>query len=117
MSIEESLNVTFDESLSDPKSSPTVEDDGINEHTVQDHNRSPSLHVNDSEEGYPKSDLCERHGSKTILLFPEMKDMCQCIIPNMVDIVMDSTYQIFCAMDMKFDLHLANIVVTINSQD
>ncbi|GJR00568.1 zf-CCHC domain-containing protein [Tanacetum coccineum] len=54
-SIEESLNVTFDESLSDPKSSPTVEDDGINEHTVQDHNRSPSLHVNDSEEGYPKS--------------------------------------------------------------
>ncbi|GJZ56734.1 hypothetical protein Tco_0612228 [Tanacetum coccineum] len=36
MRIEESLNVTFDESLPEPKSSPLVEDDRINELVVQD---------------------------------------------------------------------------------
>nr|GEV70265.1 hypothetical protein [Tanacetum cinerariifolium] len=53
MRIEESLNVTFDESL--PKSSPSVEDGKINEPIVQDLNGSPSSQVNFSFEGYPKS--------------------------------------------------------------
>ncbi|GKE24761.1 retrovirus-related pol polyprotein from transposon TNT 1-94 [Tanacetum coccineum] len=35
MRIEESLNVTFDESLNEPKSSPSVEDDGINKPVVK----------------------------------------------------------------------------------
>ncbi|GJY47423.1 hypothetical protein Tco_0436486 [Tanacetum coccineum] len=52
--IEESLNVTFDESLSEPKSSPSVEDDRINEPLVQDLVRSLSLEANDLESGYPK---------------------------------------------------------------
>ncbi|GKD97285.1 retrotransposon protein [Tanacetum coccineum] len=43
MRIEESLNVTFDESLPEPKSSPSVEDDRIDEPKVQDLNGSPSL--------------------------------------------------------------------------
>ncbi|GJY32616.1 retrovirus-related pol polyprotein from transposon TNT 1-94 [Tanacetum coccineum] len=55
MRIEESLNVTFDESLPMPKSSPSIEDDGIDEPIVQDLNGSPSLQVNVSDEGYPKS--------------------------------------------------------------
>ncbi|GKB30027.1 retrovirus-related pol polyprotein from transposon TNT 1-94, partial [Tanacetum coccineum] len=53
--IEESLNVTFDESFPEPKSSPSVEDDRIDEPIVQDLNGSPSLQVNVSDEGYPKS--------------------------------------------------------------
>nr|GEV38763.1 reverse transcriptase domain, reverse transcriptase zinc-binding domain protein [Tanacetum cinerariifolium] len=53
--IEESLNVTFNESLPEPKSSYLVEDDRINEPIVQDHNESPSLHINVSDEGYPMS--------------------------------------------------------------
>ncbi|GKD04384.1 hypothetical protein Tco_1179358, partial [Tanacetum coccineum] len=53
--IEESLNMTFDESLPEPKSSPSVKDDRINETIVQDLNRSFSLQVNVSDEGYPKS--------------------------------------------------------------
>ncbi|GKD10525.1 hypothetical protein Tco_1190210 [Tanacetum coccineum] len=55
MRIEESLNVTFDESLPEPKSSPSVEDDKINEPIVQDLNGSPSLQVNVSDKGYLKS--------------------------------------------------------------
>ncbi|GJY55958.1 hypothetical protein Tco_0455073 [Tanacetum coccineum] len=55
MRIEESLNVTFDESLPEPKSSSSVEDDRINEPIVQDLNRSPSLQVNILGEGYPKN--------------------------------------------------------------
>ncbi|GJV02530.1 hypothetical protein Tco_1336099 [Tanacetum coccineum] len=55
MRIEESLNVTFDESLPEPKSSPLVEDDKFNEPIVQDLNGSSSLQVNVSDEGYPKS--------------------------------------------------------------
>ncbi|GKC99608.1 hypothetical protein Tco_1169883, partial [Tanacetum coccineum] len=54
MRIEESLNVTFDESLPERKSSPSEEDDRINEPIVQDLNGSPSLQVNVSDEGYPK---------------------------------------------------------------
>ncbi|GJW83320.1 retrotransposon protein [Tanacetum coccineum] len=53
--ITEPLNVTFDESLLKPKSSHLVEGDRINEPIVQDLNRSPSLQVNVSDEGYPKS--------------------------------------------------------------
>ncbi|GJW81372.1 retrovirus-related pol polyprotein from transposon TNT 1-94 [Tanacetum coccineum] len=48
MRIEESLNV-------EPKSSPSVKDDKINETIVQDLNGSSSLQVNVSDEGYPKS--------------------------------------------------------------
>ncbi|GKD73275.1 hypothetical protein Tco_1331557 [Tanacetum coccineum] len=48
--IEKSLNVTFDESLPEPKSSLLVEDDRINEPIVQDLDGSPLLQV----EGYPK---------------------------------------------------------------
>nr|GEV85656.1 hypothetical protein [Tanacetum cinerariifolium] len=55
MWIEASLNVTFDESLPDPKSSPSIEDHRINEPLVQDLNGSPSLQVNVSDEGYPNS--------------------------------------------------------------
>ncbi|GJX45084.1 UBN2 domain-containing protein [Tanacetum coccineum] len=53
--IEESLNMTFDESLPEPKSSLLVKDDRINETIVQDLNRWLSLQVNVSDEGYPKS--------------------------------------------------------------
>ncbi|GJX35840.1 ribonuclease H-like domain-containing protein [Tanacetum coccineum] len=53
--IDESLNVTFDESLPDPKSSPSVENDRINEPIVHDLNGSSLLQVNVSDEGYPKS--------------------------------------------------------------
>ncbi|GJS06053.1 retrovirus-related pol polyprotein from transposon TNT 1-94 [Tanacetum coccineum] len=55
MRIEESLNVTFDESLSEPKSSLSVKDDRINESIVQDLNGSLSLQINVLDEGYPKS--------------------------------------------------------------
>ncbi|GKB61488.1 hypothetical protein Tco_0917674 [Tanacetum coccineum] len=41
--------------LPDPKSSPSVEDDRINEPIVQYLNGSPSLQVNVLDEGYPKS--------------------------------------------------------------
>nr|GFC43750.1 hypothetical protein [Tanacetum cinerariifolium] len=54
MRIEESLNVTFDESLPEPKLSPSVEDDRINEPIVQDLNGSSLLQVNVSDERYPK---------------------------------------------------------------
>ncbi|GJX08769.1 retrotransposon protein [Tanacetum coccineum] len=55
MRIGESLNVTFDESLPEPKSSLSVEYDRINELLVQDPGRSSSLEANASELGYPKS--------------------------------------------------------------
>ncbi|GKB81298.1 hypothetical protein Tco_0948193 [Tanacetum coccineum] len=42
-------------SLPKPKSSSSVEDDGINVDIVQDHNRSSSLPVNVLDEGCPKS--------------------------------------------------------------
>ena len=54
MRIKESLNVTFDESIPEPKSSPSVEDEVINEQIVHDQERSPSLQVNVSDEGNPK---------------------------------------------------------------
>ncbi|GJV00594.1 hypothetical protein Tco_1329864 [Tanacetum coccineum] len=46
MRIVESLNVTFDERFFKPKSSSSVEDDGIDEHVVQDLSRSPSSKAN-----------------------------------------------------------------------
>ncbi|GKD31847.1 hypothetical protein Tco_1242625 [Tanacetum coccineum] len=55
MRIEESINVTFDESLPGLKSSSSVEYDRIDEPIVQDLNRSSSLQVNVSDEGYPKT--------------------------------------------------------------
>ncbi|GJY77044.1 hypothetical protein Tco_0482160 [Tanacetum coccineum] len=55
MRIEESLNVTFDESLPKPKSSSSVEDDRIDEPIVQDLNGSSSLQVNVFNESYPNS--------------------------------------------------------------
>ncbi|GJV88886.1 UBN2 domain-containing protein [Tanacetum coccineum] len=55
MRINESLNVTFDESFPEPKSSSSVEDDKINEPIVQDLNGSLLLQVKVLDEGYPKS--------------------------------------------------------------
>ncbi|GJX39375.1 dehydrogenase, E1 component [Tanacetum coccineum] len=55
MRIKESLNVTFDESFPEPKSSPSIKDDRINEPLVQDPVRSPLLEVYILEPGYPKS--------------------------------------------------------------
>ncbi|GKE68896.1 hypothetical protein Tco_1526968, partial [Tanacetum coccineum] len=42
-------------SYEEPKSSPSIEDDRINEPIVQDLNGSSALQVNVSDEGYPKS--------------------------------------------------------------
>ncbi|GJT68419.1 retrotransposon protein [Tanacetum coccineum] len=53
--IEESLNATFNESFPEPKSSPSVEDNRINEPIAQVLNVSLLLQVNVSDEGYPKS--------------------------------------------------------------
>ncbi|GJT25810.1 hypothetical protein Tco_0895747 [Tanacetum coccineum] len=55
MRIEESLNMAFDESLPEPKSSPSGEDDEIQEQVVQDPIRSPSLEANASKPGCPKN--------------------------------------------------------------
>ncbi|GJX15496.1 putative reverse transcriptase domain-containing protein [Tanacetum coccineum] len=55
MRIKESLNVSFDESLPEPKSSHSIQDDRIIEPIVQNPIRSPSLEANASESGYPKS--------------------------------------------------------------
>ncbi|GKC28112.1 hypothetical protein Tco_1035406, partial [Tanacetum coccineum] len=55
MRIEESINLTFDESLPEPKSSPSIKDDRINKPIVQDLNGSLSLQVNVSDKGYLKS--------------------------------------------------------------
>nr|GEU40348.1 retrovirus-related Pol polyprotein from transposon TNT 1-94 [Tanacetum cinerariifolium] len=51
MRIKESLNVSFDASLPDPKSSSMVDDDRIDEPKVQDLNGSPLLQVNVLDEG------------------------------------------------------------------
>ncbi|GKA35414.1 hypothetical protein Tco_0721905 [Tanacetum coccineum] len=55
MRIEESLNVTFDESLPEPKSFPFVEDERISEPIIQNPVRSSLLEANALEPGYPKS--------------------------------------------------------------
>ena len=61
MRIEESLNVTFDESMPEPKLSSSVEDDMISKHVVQNHEGSPTLQVNVSDDGNPK-DMREARG-------------------------------------------------------
>ncbi|GJU00370.1 hypothetical protein Tco_1110708 [Tanacetum coccineum] len=73
MRIEESFNVTFDESLLEPKSSSLVEDDRIDEPEVQDLNGSPSLQVNVSDEGYPKS-LKEARGHPIKQVISELNE-------------------------------------------
>ncbi|GJZ95837.1 retrovirus-related pol polyprotein from transposon TNT 1-94 [Tanacetum coccineum] len=131
--IEEFLNVTFDESLPEPKSSPSIEDDGINEHIVQDLNGSPSLQVNALDEGYPRSvkeveksleiertSILDIDLSKTYVkgmevkqhcCFNEMKDLdVSNIIQNWFDFISDYYMSNICAMNKKFDLHLANIM-------
>nr|GEX82080.1 integrase, catalytic region, zinc finger, CCHC-type, peptidase aspartic, catalytic [Tanacetum cinerariifolium] len=55
LGIEQSLNVTFDESLPEPKSSPSVEDDKIIEPMAQNPVGYPLLEANALELGYPKS--------------------------------------------------------------
>ncbi|GKB90898.1 hypothetical protein Tco_0963170 [Tanacetum coccineum] len=55
MRIEESFNVTFDESFPEPKSSPSVKYDRIIEPIVHNPVRSPSLEANALEPGYLKS--------------------------------------------------------------
>ncbi|GKA64241.1 hypothetical protein Tco_0763847 [Tanacetum coccineum] len=55
MRIEESLNVTFDESLPEPKSYSSVEDDRIIKPVVQNPVRSSPLEANALDPGYPKS--------------------------------------------------------------
>ncbi|GKD75871.1 retrovirus-related pol polyprotein from transposon TNT 1-94 [Tanacetum coccineum] len=71
--IEESLNVTFDESLPEPNSSSSVEDDRIDEPIVQDLNGSPSLQVNVLVEGYPKS-LKEARGHPIEQVISELNE-------------------------------------------
>ncbi|GJU22511.1 retrovirus-related pol polyprotein from transposon TNT 1-94 [Tanacetum coccineum] len=73
MRIKESFNVTFDNSLPEPKSSPSVEDDRINEPIVQDLNGSPSLQVNVSDEDYPKS-LKEARGHPIEQVISELNE-------------------------------------------
>nr|GEV30110.1 hypothetical protein [Tanacetum cinerariifolium] len=55
MRIEESLNIIFDECLPEPKSSPSIKDDRINDPIFQDRIRSSSLEARASEPGYPKN--------------------------------------------------------------
>ncbi|GJS16520.1 hypothetical protein Tco_0410992 [Tanacetum coccineum] len=77
MKIDESLNVTFNERLPEPKSSSSVEDDRIIEPVVQNPVRSLSLKANVLEPGYPKS-LKEARGhpiEQVIDLREENKDM------------------------------------------
>nr|GEX73257.1 hypothetical protein [Tanacetum cinerariifolium] len=73
MRIEESLNVTFDKSLPEPKSSPSIEDDKINEPKVQDLNGSLSLQFNILDEGYPKS-LKEARGHPIEQVIDELNE-------------------------------------------
>nr|GEX41420.1 UBN2 domain-containing protein [Tanacetum cinerariifolium] len=68
MRIEESLNVTFNESFPKPK------DDMIDEPIVQDLNGSPSLQVNVSDEGYPKS-LKEARGHPIEQVIGELNEI------------------------------------------
>ncbi|GJT47192.1 hypothetical protein Tco_0955907 [Tanacetum coccineum] len=132
MRIEESLNVTFDESLPEPKSSSLVEDDRIDEPIVQDLNGSPSLQVNVSDEGYPKS-LKEARGHpmeqvigelnertlrtyvkgievKQHCCFNEMKDRCKFIIQIM-------KHQLHPHLNVWADVLLSNVFAKIEAQE
>nr|GEV31158.1 hypothetical protein [Tanacetum cinerariifolium] len=103
--------------MPEPKSSPSVEDDRINEPIVQDLNELSSLQVNVSDEGYPKSikeardhpieQVTGEFNERTLrtyvkgmevrkhCCFNETKDRCQCIIQTMVEIISDSTCQTY----------------------
>ncbi|GKB87832.1 retrovirus-related pol polyprotein from transposon TNT 1-94 [Tanacetum coccineum] len=71
--IKESLNVTFDESLPEPKSSYLEEDDRINEPIVQDLNGLPSLQVNVLDEGFVKN-VKEARGHLTEQIIGELNE-------------------------------------------
>nr|GFB95149.1 hypothetical protein [Tanacetum cinerariifolium] len=73
MKIKKSLNVTFDESFPEPKSSSLVEDDRIVEPVVQNLVGSPSLEVKALEPGYPKS-LKEARGHPIEQLISELSE-------------------------------------------
>ncbi|GKF96706.1 hypothetical protein Tco_0292527, partial [Tanacetum coccineum] len=73
MRIEESLNVTFDKSLPEPKSSSLIEDDEIDGPIVQDLSGLLSLQVNVSDEGYPKS-LKEARGHPIKQVISELNE-------------------------------------------
>ncbi|GJU71084.1 retrovirus-related pol polyprotein from transposon TNT 1-94 [Tanacetum coccineum] len=60
-------------SFPEPKSSPSVEDDRIDEPIVQDLNGSSSLQVNVSDEGYPKS-LKEARGHQIEQVIGELNE-------------------------------------------
>ncbi|GKC96681.1 hypothetical protein Tco_1162123 [Tanacetum coccineum] len=73
MRIEESLNVTFDESLTEPKSYSSVEDDRIIKPVVQNPVRSSPLEANASDLGYPKS-LKEARGHPIEQVIDELNE-------------------------------------------
>ncbi|GJX75905.1 hypothetical protein Tco_0322716 [Tanacetum coccineum] len=127
MRIEESLNVTFNESLPEPKLSSSVEDGRIDEPIVQDLNESPLLQVNASDEGYPKS-LKEARGhpieqvigklnERTLRTYVKAMEVKQhCCFNQMKDVkalfkLWLTNLRIYmsnlCAMNEKFNLHLS----------
>nr|GEY76327.1 hypothetical protein [Tanacetum cinerariifolium] len=102
--IEESLNVIFDESFPEPKLSPLVEDNWINELIVQDLNGSPSLQVNVSNEGYPKSVKEARgHSIKQVIDNPI----------GSLDNVLDN--QIF--KTLSNDSHASSVKIYLNDEE
>ncbi|GJU59823.1 hypothetical protein Tco_1237589 [Tanacetum coccineum] len=86
MRIEESLNVTFDESLAEPISSFSVEDDRIDELIVQDLNGSPLLQVNVLDEGYPKS-LKEARGHPIEQVIGKLNERTLRIITTLIEFI------------------------------
>nr|GEX86578.1 hypothetical protein [Tanacetum cinerariifolium] len=90
--IEESLNVTFDESFLEPKLSPSVEDDRINEPIVQDLNGSPPLQVNVLNEGYSKS-VKEARGERMVLLDNPLGSPDNVLDKQIFDTVSDDSHQ------------------------
>ncbi|GKE49807.1 retrovirus-related pol polyprotein from transposon TNT 1-94 [Tanacetum coccineum] len=95
MRSEESLNVIFDKSLPEPKSSPSVEDDRMNEPIVQDLNESPSLQVNVLDEGYPKS-VKEARGHSIEQVISELNKRTLRTYVNSMEVKQD-----FCFNEMK----------------
>ncbi|GKB92574.1 hypothetical protein Tco_0964846 [Tanacetum coccineum] len=85
MRIEESLNVTFDKSLLEPKSSPLVEDDRINKPIVLDLNGKPSLLVGMSMRrgGHPHPQTCnDSHSNEELYLNDKEDDSDSMVIPQ-----------------------------------
>ncbi|GKA61238.1 retrovirus-related pol polyprotein from transposon TNT 1-94 [Tanacetum coccineum] len=73
MRIKESLNVTFNESLPEPKSPLVIEDDGIHQQVVQDPISSPSLEANALEPGYLES-IKEARGNPIEKVIDELNE-------------------------------------------